>query len=303
MNPDICTKINKLTDEYLSSNSKDVSILDEIEYLLKLNEYQSWKLKYDLRLIEHPNKFRRQEQIKTYENMFSSKNAYSKYHLILPLFIFLFTQHKNAKSALETSLDFMHESKGFLKHGDFAKTKTGAQRFITNTRFASLELRNYGLLRSDSKHFYKYWELSLFGILVAGQIYIELEKNQLHIFKNIFNWYEAKDSTQKILQQYTARTQDPEQMKNLFTYLFDEKVITDYYDLYNEKFISFCKYIFKVLKEGYKVNRNSTKDLVSFLNIINSDPEISKLADSIILKNQFDVNFAIIYQIINQKKE
>lgn len=52
---------------------------------------------------------------------------------------------------------------------DFKKTRTGVLRCFTNTRFAALTLRDYGLLRFTKKEAYKTWVLSLPGILVASK--------------------------------------------------------------------------------------------------------------------------------------
>jgi hypothetical protein len=53
---------------------------------------------------------------------------------------------------------------------DFKKTRTGVLRCFTNTRFAALTLRDYGLLRFTKKEAYKTWVLSLPGILVASKV-------------------------------------------------------------------------------------------------------------------------------------
>ncbi len=298
MDSKICEQINNLVVEYFSK--KDNSLLYQIEYLLKIQEYEAWKLKYDLRLIEFPDKFRKNKNVKNFESMFHHSNAYSKYHLILPLLVYLFENHKSSKSALNTSLSFMSSSKEYLKPGDFAKTKTGVQRFITNTRFASLELRNLGLLRSDSRRFYKYWELSLFGILLAGYIYLDYKNNLSNAFFNNFNWLEAKKSSFLVLDHYIALSQKPNNLEELFKSLFEEEIVSSYFQLYNRNFITFTKHIRKVIADNYNIRKQSTKDLVLFLNIINSDSEISKLADSIILRKDIMVNLNDVYKIISK---
>jgi hypothetical protein len=50
---------------------------------------------------------------------------------------------------------------------DFEKTKTGATRCFTNTRFAANTLRDYGLLKFTKEELYKTWMLSPIGIIVA----------------------------------------------------------------------------------------------------------------------------------------
>jgi len=81
MDPTLTPKINSLTVEYFSTGN--TALLEKIEFLLKLQEYQSWKLKYDLKLIEHPNKFKKDSDIAKFETLFDYNNAYSKYHLVL----------------------------------------------------------------------------------------------------------------------------------------------------------------------------------------------------------------------------
>ena len=297
MDSQLISQINELASDY--HTSKDAKLLKELEYLLKLLEYQSWRLKYDLKLIEHPGLFRKRDEIRIFDDMFSPRKAYSKYHLIIPLLIHLFTNYKLGKSALETSLHFMEKSKVYLRPGDFAKTKTGAQRFITNTRFASLELRKLGLLRSDKKRFYKYWELSLFGVLVAGMMFNEIEANELKMFKFRYDKNDAKDSTYRVIHKYLLYAQNPDHVKNLFNQILGDEIVGEYLNLYDRKFLKFSGLILDVLKEGYKEKAKSTKQLNDFLDEINADEEISKLADSIVLKKQIDINLESIYRVIN----
>jgi len=53
---------------------------------------------------------------------------------------------------------------------DFKKTKTGVTRCFTNTRFAALTLRNYGLLKFTQAEAFKTWSLSLIGMIVATKV-------------------------------------------------------------------------------------------------------------------------------------
>ncbi len=54
---------------------------------------------------------------------------------------------------------------------DFQKTQTGVTRCVTNTRFASLSLRDAGLIKFTHKEAFKRWELSFLGIIVAVMLY------------------------------------------------------------------------------------------------------------------------------------
>ena len=85
-------------------------------------------------------------------------------------------------------------------------------------------------------------------------------------------------------------------------YLFDEKIVSNYYDLYEQNFISFTNHVIKVLRDNYNTKKKSTKDLIHFLDQINQDKEISKLADSIILRKDISVNLSDVYNILNSSR-
>lgn len=299
MDASIVNLINELVLEY--KNSQNPKLLEEIELQLKLLEYQSWNLKYKLRIIENPNLSKEHQQLKEYESLFGYSNAYSKYHLIMPLMIYLLVNHRRNWSALQTSLNFMKDCEAFLKEGDFAKTKTGVQRFITNTRFASLELRRFGLLRSDDKHYYHTWELSLFGILIAGSIYFDYKYSLAdNYFKTNFDKDNAYWSFQKILHKYTEQLLEHSKFYWILKVILEDEVIVNYLDLYERKFLQFASTIMNVLKDGYKLKNQSTQEFINMLNKINADREISKLANSIVLKKNIEVNLNDIFEIINK---
>lgn len=299
MDASIVNQINELVLEY--KNSKNPKLLEEIELQLKLLEYQAWILKYKLRIIENPNLSKEHQQLKEYESLFGYSNAYSKYHLIMPLMIYLLVNHRRNQSALQISLNFMKDCEAFLKEGDFAKTKTGVQRFITNTRFASLELRRFGLLRSDDKHYYHTWELSLFGILIAGSIYFDYKYSLANnFFKANYNKDDAYWSFKKILLNYTEQLLERRKFHLILENILEDDVIIEFLDLYEDKFIHFASIIMNVLKDGYKLKNQSTQEFINMLNRINADREISKLADSIVLKKNIEANLHDIFKIINK---
>jgi len=299
MDASIVNLINELVLEY--KNSKNPKLLDEIELQLKLLEYQAWNLKYKLRIIENPNLSREHQQLKEYESLFGYSNAYSKYHLIMPLMIYLLVNHRRKWSALQTSLNFMKDCEAFLKEGDFAKTKTGVQRFVTNTRFASLELRRFGLLRSDDKHYYHTWELSLFGILIAGSIYFDYKYSLANnFFKTNFDKDNAYSYFQKILCKYTEQLLEHRKFYLILSNILEDDVVIEFLELYEKKFLQFASTIMHVLKDGYKLKNQSTQEFINKLNSINADREISKLADSIVLKKNIEVNLHDFFKIIKR---
>jgi hypothetical protein len=289
-------KINKLEHEYLKTNN--AHIIDKIEALFQELTYQIWDTKANIQFIENPNGLYDFKESDEYKNKFGSKNAFSKYHLVVPLLLYLFINHNKEQSALETSLSFMSVSKDFLKHGDFAKTKTGAQRFVTNTRFASQILRDFGFLRSDKDHFYKYWSLSPFGILLAGQLYFDLRDSYSLNFFNQLSWQSSNVESRKIILEFLDRILSRKSIEPILKEIMEEEVIVEHLNLTRQKFIQFVNIIRGVLNEGYKPNNQNTQQLISYINSINSDKELSSFADSIILKKEININIADAYRIL-----
>ncbi|MGK9369027.1 hypothetical protein ACSSWA_08995 [Melioribacter sp. Ez-97] len=124
MNRELIDSINELTLNY--ETTRDVNLLKKINHLLRLLEYQSWYLKAKLGIIDLKYENYEDEQFKKYEQEFGYSNAFSKYHLIIPLLMYLFKNYNIDRSALEMSSSFMEELKDYLRPGDYAKTKTGA---------------------------------------------------------------------------------------------------------------------------------------------------------------------------------
>jgi hypothetical protein len=288
--------------EYKSTSDKQKReiILNEIEYLLQIVRFQTWDIAYEMRLVEEPGKFEQDRLLKKYFEKYSHTNALNKNHLIIPLMLYLFVNHNNnrSKSTLETSLNFMRDSKEYLKPGDFTKMDNGSQRFITNTRFASLELRNFGLLRSDKKHFYKHWQLSPFGILIAGQLYLEHSRELLQYLVREASNKSAKLFADSILFKLTQRVNEKNRFIDIIHQLLNEEVVAKYLDLYSRKFISFSKRVSSVLDESNRNRKEARKHLSNYLDEINEDEQFSQLADAIILKHDIDINMSAIFKIL-----
>ena len=298
LNAQIIDRINSLKREYLES--AESLLLNEIQVLLKILEFQSLELKYELRLISSPESESRVAILQKYKERFSHRNAYSKYQLILPLMSFLFINHRSHKSVYETSLCFMEKSRMHLREGDFAKTKTGVQRFLTNTKFAALELRKFGLLRSDSRHYFKKWELSLFGVLIAGKIYYDYKDNLsklflMHDHNNEGFYLKFLD----LLMRYLEELQDRKKYCCFLRQIFEDEVVCSYFALNDQKFSEFFNLICVAISKGYNPKEQATRDFVSFLNRINADKEISRLAEAIVLKKDTDVNMGDVFTILN----
>jgi len=76
----------------------------------------------------------------------------------------------NQKSSVYSLVEgFVKEQWDDLEAVDFQKTRTGVYRCYTNTRFAAMTLRRYGLLRYTQKEAFKTWKLSLPGVLTAAE--------------------------------------------------------------------------------------------------------------------------------------
>lgn len=297
VNNEIIDSINKLVLNY--ENSKDESLLRNINRLLRLLEYQSWYLKARLGIIDSKYENFEDDQLKKYEKEFSYSNAFSKYHLIIPLLMYLFKNYNNDRSALEISSSFMEELKDFLRPGDYAKTKTGAQRFITNTRFASNELRKFGMLRSDSQYFFHTWKLSPYGVMIAGSLYYDFRTDDL---KKFLDYKLSKDTALtnalKLIASAAEDIIERHKFEQILRLIFCEEVIYEVMKLYDDRFIKFVTLIKNFLRSGIK-KETAAKNLRDFLNGLNQDQEISKLADSIKLKKEIDYNMHQFYSIIN----
>lgn len=302
MNAELVDRLNELVKRQKSNANPQT--LHEIQVLLKTLEYQSWILKYNLRMIENPEEDLKISELNNYVKLFSYRNAFSKNDLIVPLMLHLFTNNQKNRSALESSLELMKSSKQFLREGDFAKTKTGVQRFITNTRFASFTLRNFGLLRSDEKHFFHNWKLSLFGILIAGSIYHDHQFKIVDYF--LGDEYAKKDRYlifRGLLSYHLDILQNENRFNLIMQSIFDDEIVSNYMGIYEREFLQFAKTVRLVLENGYNAKNDSTRKLISLLNGINSDREISRLADSIILKKNIDTNMDFIFDLIKKNSE
>ena len=297
MNAEIIEEINVKIASYL--DQKNSNNLHEVDNKLQLLQYQIENLRYKFKIIEDVNRTRKLKEFQEYEQKFSHRNAFSVQHLVLPLLMYLFNNHKSKKPAYETSVDFMKTSNEYLHPGDFHKTKTGGIRFITNTRFAAEELRKYGLIRSDDKTYYKIWELSLFGIIVASNIYIDgLRDIDESILKNT-NKVSIKNLNSNILKYYITKAKSIESIIKLFEYVDTEKdLLFNFVKVNEKKFIEFQKLVIRLFNESK--NKKIRKMFFDFVHISAEDKELSNLTDLIILKKEIEINLEGYYKILNE---
>ncbi len=86
------------------------------------------------------------------------------------LLIYLLRNYQHKQNVLNIINNFINKLWAHLGKLDFKKTKTGVMRCFTNTRFAALTLRNYGLLKFTKEEAFKTWSLSLIGMIVAAKV-------------------------------------------------------------------------------------------------------------------------------------
>ena len=86
------------------------------------------------------------------------------------LLMYLLLFHKQAYAVYDIIGNFVQRVWDQLELLDFKRTRTGAMRCFTNTRFAAHTLRDYGLLQFTKREAYKTWTLSLPGFIVASRV-------------------------------------------------------------------------------------------------------------------------------------
>lgn len=235
MDIELVKQINDLAlDAIRNKNTSDSELIQR--KLIQL-EYQINLLRFKLKIIDDPELRLNDKENFDYVSKFSHQNAFTKFHLVFPLLLYLLQNHKKRESAYLASIGFMNENVNFLREGDFAKLMTGSQRFITNTRFAADILRHYGLIRSDKKVFYKVWELSLSGLIFASNIYKNLSESISFEFLSENKKHSVEWKVFKILRAYSIYTDSIENFWKLVEYVSEEKQTLEYDE--NIKFIIF----------------------------------------------------------------
>lgn len=299
MDRSIIDELNELAVEY--QGSRDESIYHRIRLRLIQLEYEMDLFRYKLKIIDDTELRKYYPEFNDYISRFSHHNAFSAPHLLVPLMLFLLQNHRKRLPAYETAVMFMKESVEYLREGDFAKLKTGSQRFITNTRFAAKELRTYGLIRSDKKFYYKTWELSPFGLMIAANIYLDGYKSLSGFILRDRDRYSAELNNLSILEKYTRIANSLDNFYELLKYGADEQEILhigrgNVEDFYPEFFR-----IFSALIDSGTLNPGSdtTIKLIKLLEDFNGDPAFSMLADDIVLRKDIEINLQAVYHIIS----
>lgn len=256
-----------------------VSVYFEIEE--ELNH-----IKYDLRLIDIRNfKGKDKEQLKLFPKLFldfeeipaqQTLPHISQYVLPVPLLLFLFYNYKKQMPALTASAVLMDTVKDYLQPGDFQHLKSGGLRFITNTRFASDHLRSFGLLRTSGDEMYKYWQLTLFGTIIAAMIF----RNNGFYFPDDFRSRKSTFFKESILR-YSSELVKGNNFEKIIDSIFPidsaEKIKVD-----KSEFISFLSEmpgVFQANKEKQKIFFN---EFYLFLNKINDKFLAMNIAENVL---------------------
>lgn len=301
MDVSLLEEINKLVLDY--KNDENELLLKEIQKKLMLLEFQTVILKQKLGLVEDPELKFYAKEIRDYQYRLSHYNALNKYHLIIPLIMHLLKNHDTDKPAYETSLDFMRAIKEYLREGDYAKLKTGSQRFITNTRFAADILRKYGLLRSDRRTFFKVWELSPYGLVVACNLYVDGYRYFNREFFNEQNSTQTEIEVFKKLNEYAKRSNALENLLLLVEYVREEEeLVLAGQERLGNYLKKFTLLIDAILEKG-KINKTkeTTQNLIAFMEKNNVDATFSLFADGLKLRKDIELNMRDVYKILGKK--
>ncbi len=246
------------------------------------------KLKYDLRLIDIRNfKEDEKKQLQMFPDFFADlldipdqpflphvkQNA-----LPIPLLLFLFYNHNKNMTALTSSAVFMDTVKSYLQQGDFQHLKSGSIRFITNTRFASNHLRRYGLLRTSEKEKYKYWQLTLFGTLIAAMI-LEDEK---FTFPEKFITHKDPFFFNQTLYTYTDELLRENGFNKLVKRIFIDEVVSDIYSIKHE-FVTFLAELLHIIKKTKKDQKEFFNEYGAFLKQIDDKVFAKDFANGFLL--------------------
>ena len=292
-------ELQRLASDYGETNDfkKRKSIKKESIKLYFEVEEELAKIKYDLRLIDIRNyKDEEKEQLKLFPDFFADlldipdqpylpqvkQNA-----LPIPLLLFLFYNHNKNMTALTSSAVLMDTVKQYLQQGDFQHLKSGSIRFITNTRFASDHLRRYGLLRTSEKEKYKYWQLTLFGTLIAAMIF----EDEKFVFPEKFITHKNPFFFNQTLYTYTDKLLREDGFDKIVKQIFKDEVVRDIYSV-KHKFVEFLAELLHIIKKTKKDQKEFFQKYEDFLRQIDDKVFAKEFADGFLLNlpsaNKYD---------------
>jgi hypothetical protein len=293
------SELQQLASAYgkTDDSKKRKSIKKESVKLYFEVEEELAKIKYDLRLIDIRNyKDEEKEQLKLFPDFFADLLdipdqqflAHVKQNALpIPLLLFLFYNHNKNMTALTSSAVLMDTVKPYLHEGDFQHLKSGSIRFITNTRFASDHLRRYGLLRTSEKEKYKYWQLTLFGTIIAAMIFeddkFEFPENNIYQTNQYF--------LSNTLYKYTNLLLKNNGFEQLLKRIFADEIVNEIYSLKHD-FISFLAELLHIIKKTKKDQKEFFNKYGAFLKQIDDKVFAKDFANGFLLNlpsaNKYD---------------
>lgn len=179
----------------------------------------------------------------------------------VPLLFHLYHNHNKKLSAMMTSAVFMDSVKEYLLPGDFQHLKSGALRFIANTRFAAAKLRECGILRNSATDKYKYWEITIFGILIAQYI-IQNEA----VEKKISNFTPSGSFLRDILMKFAEEIETTPGLENLIHKSLLTEEAKETVASQSEKFTKLIQELGNFSRSGVKtIDKRFTERFIDFL--------------------------------------
>lgn len=205
--------------------------------------------------------------------------------LQLPLLLFLLVHHRAGLSVLEIIDGFIDKIWDDLTFVDFKKTATGVTRCYTNTRFAALTLRDYGLLKFTQKEAFKTWELSLTGFLVAARVLTSFGGKEIKWNVPIHTPHQNFDLHEQIRQAWDGLRTYPEFVARLKSICIpDAKIFTTFEQVLKKAYALLPAYWDTIgdHKRTQKDRRRETQTLVQQLEVSGlNDAFYSELSDCI----------------------
>jgi len=256
------------------------------------------KIKYNLRLIDIRNyKDVEKEQLKLFPDFFADllyipdaqplpqvkQNA-----LPLPLLLFLFYNHNKNMTALTCASVLMDTVKNYLRQGDFQHLKSGSIRFINNTRFASDHLRRYHLLRTSEEEKYKYWQLTLFGTLIAALLF----EDERFTFPDNYICRTDPFFFDQTIFQYTEKLLK-DGFDKIVTSIFKDDIVSDIFSVKHE-FVSFLAELLSIITGNKKEQKEFFIKYEDFLNRIDDKVFAKDLADGYLLNLPYTGKYKLL---------
>jgi hypothetical protein len=176
----------------------------------------------------HPNQWRILSRLPG-----ASNKPVDQHGMFFPLLMFLLVRSsddftKGRKNVTQEPVfdiitRYVDEIKSNLSLSDFVRTKTGAVRSFTNTRFAARRLRELGMLKYTRREAFKTWELSISGIIVASTLYEPGWRKKL----NLADGWIYQNSLSKRISEILATLYSPDTFIEQLNWLYGQTKETE----------------------------------------------------------------------------